>query len=626
MNEVEEIKERIDIAEVIGESVQLRKSGKNFTGFCPFHANTRTPAFVVFPDTGTWRCFGACSEGGDVYKFVMKQEGWDFPQALEHLAKRAGVELRPRNPQQEAQDEAQKGLRVLLESAVTFYRNHLQHNQPVLDYLFGRGLTAETLESFGIGYALDSWDALQTFLLEKGHEQSELLEAGLIVEREGAGSYDRFRNRIIFPIRDARGQMAGFGARVFNPKDEPKFINSPQTALFDKGRILYGLDMARKAIRAADQAVVVEGYLDVIALHQAGYGNAVSPMGTALTPDQLRTIKRFSRNIVLALDADAAGDQATLRGLDVAREALDREPDPVFDARGLVRYEGRLDAEIRIVSLPDEKDPDEVALEDPEAWNDLLRTATPVVEYVMDVLIESSDLQDAKDKAAIARRVLPLIEDVSDPVERESYRQGLARRLKVDERALMGWRPTGKTRAKTAGSAQVSPEAPDMRKANQSATEGFCLGLLLIDPELTFWIDGQLHALELEGLSDQDFTGTESQVIFKAVQSSLGQVDEEPTDRWKALLDGTALDKAVAFASKAEAVDFARPKVVDAISSDFLRLRMRRVEGMLEQLSFQQQSAQELESEPQQMVGLAQQAQHLITQKRRLDTALSGRK
>ena len=619
MNEVEEIKDRIDIAEVVGESVQLKKSGKNFTGFCPFHANTRTPAFVVFPDTGTWRCFGACSEGGDVFKFVMKKEGWDFPQALEHLAARAGVELRPRTPQQEAQDEAQKGLRGLLETAVTFYRNHLQHNKQVLEYLYGRGLTAETLENFGIGYAVDSWDALETFLLEKGHEQSELLEAGLIVERENGGHYDRFRNRIMIPIRDARGQMAGFGARVFDPKDQPKFINSPQTVLFDKGRILYGLDMARKAIRAADQAVVVEGYLDVIALHQAGYGNAVSPMGTALTPDQLRTLKRYSRNIVLALDADAAGNQATMRGLDVARETLDRDPDPVFDARGLVRYEGRLDAEIRIVSLPDEKDPDEVALENPEAWNDLLQTASPVVEYVMDVLLESSDLQDAKDKAAIARQVLPLIEDVSDPVEREAYRQSLARRLKVDERALMGWQPTTKTRAGKA--------VPDTRpRVDQAATEGFCLGLLLKDPELTYWIDRQLHALELEGLSDEDFTATESQVIFKAVQSSLGQVDEDPTERWKALLDGTVLEQAVAFASKAEEVDFARPKVVDAISADFLRLRMRRVVGMLEQLSFQQQSAQETESEPQQMVVLTQQAQNLITQKRRLDAALSGQR
>jgi DNA primase len=235
------------------------------------------------------------------------------------------------------------------------------------------------------------------------------------------------------------------------------------------------------------------------------------------------------------------------------------------------------------------------------------------------VLIESSDLQDAKDKAAIARQVLPLIEDVSDPVEREAYRQGLARRLKVDERALMGWRPTSKKRSGKA--------VEDTRQQiDQAATEGFCLGLLLKDPELTYWIDRQLHALELDGLSDQDFTGTESQVIFKAVQSSLGQVEEEPTERWKALLDGSVLDQAVAFASKAEEVDFARPKVVDAISTDFLRLRMRRVEGMLDQLSFQQQSAQEMESQSEQMAGLTQQAQSLITQKRRLDEALSGRR
>lgn len=618
MTVVEEVKDRIDIAEVIGESVQLKKSGKNFTGFCPFHANTRTPAFVVFPDTGTWRCFGACNEGGDVYKYVMKAEGWDFPQALQHLAERAGVELRPRTPAQEAQEEAQVGLRALLESAVTFYRHNLLHSEPVLEYLHGRGFSTETLESFGIGYAMESWDTLQTFLLEKGHEQEQLLEAGLIVERENGGYYDRFRNRIMIPIRDARGHMAGFGARVFNPKDQPKFINSPQTVLFDKGRLLYGLDLARKAIRTEDQAVVVEGYLDVIALYQAGHGNAVSPMGTALTAHQLRTLKRYSRNIVLALDADAAGNQATLRGLNVAREALDRDPDPVFDARGLVRYEGRLNAEIRIVGLPDGKDPDEVVLDDPDAWSDLLQKATPVVEYVMDVLIDKRDLRDAKNKAAIARQILPLIEDVPDPIERETYRQGLARRLKVDERAMMGWRPENTVRTGQA--------AQDVPQVGQAATEGFCLGLLLRDPELTYWIDGQLHALELEGLSDQDFMSTDSQAIFKAVQTSLGQVDEEPTARWKALLKGATLDQAVAFASKAGEVDFDRPKVANAISADFLRLRMRRVEGLLEQLSFQQQAVQELETDAQQIASLAQQAQNLATQKRRLDAALAGRK
>ncbi|MCH8338151.1 MAG: DNA primase, partial [Chloroflexi bacterium] len=168
MTVVEEIKDRVDIAELIGESLQLKKSGKNFTGFCPFHANTRTPAFVVFPDTGTWRCFGACNEGGDVYKYVMKKEGWDFPQALQNLAERAGVELRPRTPEQEEQEEAQVGLRGLLESAVTFYRNNLLHSDQVLGYLQGRGFSSEALESFGVGYAPDSWDALQAFLLEKG--------------------------------------------------------------------------------------------------------------------------------------------------------------------------------------------------------------------------------------------------------------------------------------------------------------------------------------------------------------------------------------------------------------------------------------------------------------------------
>ena len=236
----------------------------------------------------------------------------------------------------------------------------------------------------------------------------------------------------------------------------------------------------------------------------------------------------------------------------------------------------------------------------------------------MDVLIDSSDLQDAKNKAAIARQVLPLIEDVRDPIERETYRQGLARRLKVDERAMMGWRPENTVRTGQA--------AQDVPQVDQAATEGFCLGLLLRDPELTYWIDGQLHALELEGLSDQDFVSTDSQAIFKAVQTSLGQVDDEPTVRWKALLKGTTLDQAVAFASKAEEVDFDRPKVANAISADFLRLRMRRVEGLLQQLSFQQQAVQEVETDAQQIASLAQQAQNLVTQKRRLDAALAGRK
>lgn len=617
MSVIEEVKDRTDIVEIIGQTVQLKKSGKNYTGFCPFHANTRTPAFVIFPETGTWRCFGACNEGGDVYRFIMKKEGWDFSQSLQYLAERAGVELRPRTPEQEAADQAQESWRELLERSVTYYRSQLLENDQVMGYLADRGLLPETLESFGIGYAPKAWDSLQSFLLEKGYALEQLDQAGLVVQRDSGGTYDRFRNRIMIPIRDQRGRMVGFGARVFDPNDQPKFVNSPQTQLFDKGATLYGLDAAGRAIRSAEQAVVVEGYMDVIALHQAGYANVVSPMGTALTAQQLRTLKRFSRNIVLALDADAAGDRATLRGLAVARDALDREPDPIFDARGLVRHEGRLDADIRIVALPDGKDPDEVVAEDPQAWPALLRQAKPVVDYVLDVLTADQNLDDAKVKGQIARQVLPLIEDVADAVEREAYRQNLARRLKVDERALIGLHAASTRR----GGDQAVQQIVQRRS---SATEAFCLGLLLRDPELTYWVDRELHSLQLDELSTQDFIGTETQLMFQAVRSALAQVEKDPQQSWKDMLDGTTLEQAQAFVDRAGEVDLDRHKA--AVSADFLRLRMRRVIGMLEQLSYQQQTVQESDEPGELIRNLAEQAQQLSAQKRRIDAALADRK
>ncbi len=326
MTAIDEIKARIDAVELIGETVKLRRTGRNYIGFCPFHPNTRTPAFVVFPESGTWRCFGACNEGGDIFKFLMKKEGWDFAETLRYLAERAGVPLEAPNPQRKAEDEEHERLRRLLEEAVTFFRYHLTQTpagKPALDYLQKRGVQPGTLETFGLGYAPDSWDAALAHFTTTGWTTADLIQTGLVTERQDAsGVYDRFRNRIMFPIRDGMGRMAGFGARILDPNDIPKFLNSPQTALFDKGGLLYGLDLARKPIRAADQAVIVEGYLDVILLHQAGYTNTVSPMGTALTETQFRLLKRFTRRIILALDADAAGEKATLRGLEVARQSL----------------------------------------------------------------------------------------------------------------------------------------------------------------------------------------------------------------------------------------------------------------------------------------------------------------
>ncbi len=627
MSVVDEVKDRIDIVELVGETVKLRKSGKNYTGFCPFHSNTRTPAFVVFPDSGTWRCFGACNEGGDIFTFIMKREGWDFPEALRVLGERAGVEVRPMTPERAAEAEAHEQLRELLESAVTFYRHQLnatEEGKPVLAYLLGRGLEASALESFEIGYAPNSWDATLSPLLDKGYPADDLKAVGLVSEREIRGIYDRFRNRIMIPIRDARDRMVGFGARVVDPDDVPKFLNSPQTVLFDKGRLLYGLDHARKAIRAEDQAVIVEGYLDVIALHQAGFENAVSPMGTALSEPQLALLKRYSRRMILALDADAAGDQATLRGLDIAREALDREFDPVFDARGLVRHEGRLDAELRIVSLPEGRDPDEVVAESPDAWPELLKNAQTVVDYVMDVAMRGRDLDDAKAKADVARQVLPLIEDVADAVERDAYRQKLARSLHVDERVLMAWRPTKPQRTRGKMAADPEPRGPS-RQGMQAQHERFCLGLLLHQPGLIYRLDRELQSLELERLERKDFTSTERQLIFNALEKGLAQEDVDPDRAWRVDLEPSLVEYAEGLMAGVHEEDLAPPSALTSVLENALRIRQRRISDELLQIQFRQQTSRESD-DPGPTDDLDERAGFLAAEKRKLDRAQAPRR
>lgn len=632
MSVIDEIKDRLDAVEIIGESVKLRKSGKNYSGFCPFHPNTRTPAFAVFPDSGTWRCFGACNEGGDVFSFVMKKEGWDFPETLAHLAERAGVELVPQTPEQEAVDEAQDRLRELLESSVTLFRHHLLQTdagKAVREYLGQRGITDATMETFELGYAPDSWDATMNHLVERGYQIEDLLQAGMVSERESGGYYDRFRHRLMFPIRDVRGRMVGFGARVLDPEGVPKYLNSPQTPLFDKGRLLYGLDKARQTIRREDQAVIVEGYMDVIGLHQAGFSNAVSSMGTALTETQLRQLKRYSRRIVLALDADAAGVQATLRGLDVAREALDREADPVFNARGLVRHEGRLDADLRIVSMPDDLDPDEVVAEDPSAWIEILSGAETIVDYVLNVLASEHDLDDPKGKAEVARKVLPLIDDVANPIERETYLQKLARRLKVDERALNAWRPQAGRRARSQRPLEQEMPAVEVEISATNALERFCLGLLLQDPELLYRIDRSFQSLTLERPRERDFVTTDHQMLFASVRASLAQDEAEPAQYWQGTLDAALVGVAQEIMVLTASLDVRSTKVIEELVANFLRLRKYRLENELTQIRFQLETLQDeddiedKEARTERMWGLTRDVQRLADQRERLDRALT---
>jgi DNA primase len=622
MSTTDEIKARIDIVDLVSEAgVKLRHTGKNYTGFCPFHDNKKTPAFVVWPETGTWRCFGQCNEGGDIFKFVMKKEGLEFKDALQKLADRAGVKVESFQREAPEAKEAYDNLRKLLEDAIVFYRSHLFSNKDVLAYLHEkRKLTDVTIETFGLGYAPHGYDNVLKHFTARGFTEQDLIDSGLLTVRESdegdatrntqhAGLdtqrtlldhrrvYDKFRNRIMIPIRDELGRMAGFGARIVDPNDVPKFLNSPETPIFSKGRLLYGLDRARKPIRAADQAVIVEGYLDVIALHQAGYENVVSPMGTALTEDQLRLLKRSTRRIVLALDPDAAGQKAVLRGLDAARSAMDREGELGFDARGLLKNEARLQADLRVATMPDGLDPDEIVARDKEEWKRLIENAKPIVTHVMETLAVGQNLNDPKTKNQIAAQVLPLIEDLQTSVERDTYRQALARMLRVDESALLGTQAQGPRakRPRLVGKEQPQVSTPvALAVASSQKVEGYVVAVLLRRPELLYRLDRLLQQANLAPLTADDFEYTDHQILLGVIRQSLEQVEAEHHQYVLGHVPESLEEKVRELISQAEKSTPLDDRLLDDLQRSVQeRMRRLRAKEYLSQTHFLQLEAQQ---------------------------------
>lgn len=607
MSTVDEIKARIDIVDLVSESgVQLRRSGRNHTGFCPFHSNTRTPAFVVWQETGTWKCFGECNDGGDIFKFVMKKEGWDFKEALRYLAQKAGVELKQYTPQQKEERDANDNLRTLLEEVALFYHQQLKTpaGAKTLAYLREkRGLTDETIETFMLGYSPKGWDNVLKHFTERGHTEQDLMDAGMLSENDSGRRYDRFRDRLMIPIRDARGRMAGFGARTMDPEGIPKYLNSPQTSLFDKSNLLYGLDRAKKAIRTLDQAVIVEGYLDVITPHQAGFENIVAPMGTALGENQLRLIKRYTpgNHIVLALDPDAAGQKAILRGLDAARQSLDRETELRFDARGYLRHEARLQADLRVAKLPDGLDPDQVVLRNPEEWKTIIANAKPIVTHVMEALATDRDLDDPKVKTDIAAQVLPLIADLPNPIERETFRQQLARMLKVDERALIGGKAQGRrvkrrpsSRQKDAQKTPSQPRVAGVAVVNPAKKiEEYCLGILVRSPDLLYRLDRALQEFSLHALGSEDFGYTENQTLFKVIKDSLEQ-DALDADVYVLENSQEALEDLVQkLLAETKGLSSVEERLLEEALRGVIKLRRLVLGDSLNQLRFFQEEAQE---------------------------------
>jgi DNA primase len=441
-SQVEEIKNRLDIVEVVSEYVpNMKQAGGNWKGLCPFH-NEKTPSFMVSRDKQIWHCFG-CGEGGDVISFIQKIENIEFPEALKILAKRAGVTLRYED---KSLSNQKTKLLDILEAAAKFYHQNLLQSaeaETARNYIFRkRALTEETVEKFFLGFAPNSWDAALKFLRGKGFAEKDLFLAGLSVKKErGAGYYDRFRARIMFPIRDIHGHVVGFTARIM-PEDEKKenaggkYVNTPQTLVYDKSRVIYGLDFAKQEIKKENLAVMVEGNMDVIASHQAGVQNVVASSGTAMTVEQVNLLKRYSPNLAISFDADLAGSNAAMRGIDVAlKEGIN----------------------IKVIMLTPEigKDPDDYIKKDPNLWREAIANSMAFMDYYIKKTLSGLDLREVEDKKKAAKTLLGQVVKIPDKVEQTFYLEKLANILGVPEQVLRESLPHEKNAAVPAASGKI---------------------------------------------------------------------------------------------------------------------------------------------------------------------------
>ncbi|MFZ5874937.1 MAG: DNA primase [Nitrospirota bacterium] len=419
------IRERVDLVEFIGAYVSLKRTGQNAVGLCPFHADKR-PSFTVSASKQLYHCFG-CGAGGDLFAFVMQRESLSFPEAVQWLARKANVPLPTRDAS--GVDRRRQTLYDIHAAAAEHFRRRLagREGETARRYLQSRRLTAESVEGFGLGYAASSWDDLLAALTAKGWTAEQIQEAGLAVPRQqGGGRYDRFRHRVMCPIRDTHGQVVAFGGRVLDDA-QPKYLNSPETPLFSKGRQLFALDVARQSVAANGTLVVVEGYFDVIAAHQAGFTNVVATLGTALTPAHLDAIRRLVSRVCLVFDPDEAGVRAALRTVDLFSQ---------------------IDLRVDVAALPGGKDPDRVIHEDgPEAFRAALEQAAPLTQFVLDHLAPAGDYRDPGAKKAAVARALPVIAGLTNAIDRDHYLRWLADQVGVAESSLREELQRGRTSA-----------------------------------------------------------------------------------------------------------------------------------------------------------------------------------
>jgi DNA primase len=626
MSVVDDIRARLDIVDYVQRFVTLKKAGRHYKACCPFHSE-RTPSFTVNPDTQSWRCFGACAEGGDVFSFAMKQNGWTFAEALRELGKLVGVEVEKQTPQQKERSEHLDKLRGLLSALADEYHHYLldgrdANAQAALHYAREkRGFTDETLRRFKIGYAPPGWSNALDFLKGLGYSENDIVEAGAASRSEEGRVYDRFRNRLIIPIRDDRGRVVGFGARALAADDNPKYLNSPQSPVFDKSRLLFGLDSAKRAIRDSRTAVIVEGYMDAIQAHQAGFTNVVAQMGTAMTEPQLKLLSpTLADKIILALDADAAGQSATKRSLEVARQTLQAD------------YRGKLAVDIRILQIPDAKDPDDLLRETPQIWQTLVSDALPVSDFLirseMDELPRNASIEE---REALARRLLPLLTATENDLHKQDNLQKLAIRLHIAEKDLLRLvpalprKPVERDSRKSSVERRVPPapvieppldvsaipdfpptdyegvepppawadEADELAPlkilpaaparsidtvANRYAAplEAYCLRILLGNPDLVFAVNRKFREIAsekpllmqgpLNALCEDDFSRSTYRALMGAFNAAFQQHDLALMDYLRAHLEGVLIQEMELLLQ--DEIDTLRPRLRHGLAAD----------------------------------------------------------
>lgn len=515
MNQIEEIKEKLDIADVVSEYVQLKQSGRNKFGLCPFHKE-KTPSFSVNSELGIFKCFG-CQQSGDVISFIEKIEGVDFPQALEIAARKAGVELKKIDSAQYDQHVKEKKEAISVNTlAATFY-NYILTNHKVgkiaQEYLKNRGLTQELIKKFNIGYAPTGYENLKKFLIKKGFKEGMLIQNGLLVSKSGK-VFDKFRSRIMFPIYDEFGDIVGFSGRIIdNNSKAPKYLNSPQTIIFNKSNIVFGLYHAKEGIRKEGFVIITEGQMDVISSHKVGVKNIVAPMGTAITDLQLKKLKRYTDQFYFAFDNDSAGEAAAFRAFKLASE---------------------LDLVCKGISIGEFHDVDDMIKSDPKLWEKAIKDASDMILYLIKRVSSGIDINSIEGKVKSANLILPIIKSVQDEIRKDYYMNELALHLKIDKKILdREMRTIGTSKMK----ADITKADLSKKKDATRNKQDYLLAILLqysnkikriikiIDPEIFDTQNQLLFDKITEFVEETD--GKDKKTFIKSLDTDMQQDVEE---------------------------------------------------------------------------------------------------